>query len=180
MRRMLLCLIFMLSACTAVFCQGKKFMAEADLCGLAGGKAGFGIEYGISRHWSAGGAIEFGFAHFLKDRDALESGHRQEFGDDNSTPIPIDIHQERICVRFWPSEMMKGPYAVVGISHGSLSGTDISLGAGYVMHIWKPLNLYLQYSIGLKDAIGKETFPVHGISAGICLTFVKLQQTPGK
>jgi hypothetical protein len=66
---------------------------------------------------------------------------------------------------------MKGPYLLSGITHGSLSGTDFCLGAGYILHIWKPLNLYIEYSIGLKDAILKEAFPVRGLSAGISLTF---------
>ena len=170
----------MFGACTAALCQGRRLMAEADLWGLAGGKAGFAVEYAITEHWSAGGTVGVGFSQFIKELDPLESEHRQEFRDDTSFPVPTDILREQIHVRYWPREMMKGPYAMAGITHGSLSGTDISLGAGYVMNIWKPLNLYLQYSIGLKDAIGKETFPVHGLSAGICLTFAKLQQTPGK
>lgn len=168
---MLLCLIFIFSACVATFCQGKRLMAEFDLCGLAGGKTGLGLEYGISEHWSAGGTIGFGFSYFIKDPNALESSHRHEFGDETSWPLPTDIHTERIHVRYWPREMMKGPYAMAGITHGSLSGTDFLIGAGYIMHIWKSLNLYFGYSIGLKDVISREGFPVRGVSVGISLTF---------
>lgn len=146
-------------------------MAEANLCGLAGGKVGLGLEYGISEHWSAGGAVGFGFSYFIKEVDPLESEHRHEFGDDTSWPLPTDIHTERLHVKYWPKEMMKGPYAMSGITHGSRSGTDFRIGAGYVMYIWKSLNLYFEYSISLKEAIGREAFPVRGISTGICLTF---------
>ena len=168
---MLLCLIFIFSASAAALCQGRRLMAEADLWGLAGGIAGFGIEYEISEHWSAGGVVGFGFSHFIKDVNPLESEHRHEFGEDTSIPVPADILREQILVKYWPREMMKGPYAMAGITHGSLSGTDFRIGAGYVMHIWKPLNLYIEYNIGLKDIIGKAPFPVQGLSAGISLTF---------
>ena len=161
----------MFSACAAALCQERRLMAEADLCGLAGGIAGFGIEYGISDHWSAGGAVGFGFSHFIKDVNPLEYEHRHEFGEDTSIPVPADIHREQIHVKYWPKEMMKGPYTMTGITHGSLSGTDFRIGGGYVMHIWKSLNLYFEYSISLKEAIGREAFPVRGISTGICLTF---------
>ena len=168
---MLLCLIFIFSACTAALCQEKRLMAEADLWGLAGGIAGFGIEYGISEHWSAGAAVGFGFSHFIMDVNPLESEHRQEFGDDTSFPVPTDIHREQIHVKYWPKEMMKGPYTMTGITHGSRPGTDFRIGAGYVRHIWKSLNLYIEYNIGLKDIIGKAPFPVQGLWAGISLTF---------
>ena len=161
----------MFGACTAALCQGRRLMAEADLWGLAGGKAGFAVEYAITEHWSAGRAVGFGFSRFIKDAEPLESEHRQEFGDDTSFPVPTDIHREQIHVKYWPREMMKGPYAMAGITHGSLSGADFRIGAGYVMHIWKPLNLYIEYNIGLKDIIGKAPFPVQGLSAGISLTF---------
>ena len=165
----------MFSASAAALCQGRRLMAEADLWGLAGGIAGFGIEYGISEHWSAGGAVGFGFSRFIKDINPLESEHRHEFGDDTSIPVPADILREQIHVKYWPREMMKGPYAMAGITHGSLSGTDFRIGSGYVMHIWKPLNLYIEYNIGLKDVIDMDSFPARGISAGISLTF-RLQQ----
>lgn len=150
-------------------------MAEADLCGLAGGKVGLGLEYGISEHWSAGGAVGFGFSRFIKDINPLESEHRHEFGEDTTIPIPADILREQIHVKYWPREMMKGPYAMAGITHGSRSGTDFRIGAGYVMHIWKSLNIYFEYSIGLKDTISREAFPVRGLSAGICMTFGPLR-----
>ena len=172
---MLLCLIFIFSASAAALCQERRLMAEADLWGLAGGIAGFGIEYGISEHWSAGGAVGFGFSRFIKDINPLESEHRHEFGDDTSIPVPADILREQIHVKYWPREMMKGPYATAGITHGSRSGTDFRIGAGYLMHIWKPLNLYIEYNIGLKDVIDMDSFPSRGISAGISLTF-RLQQ----
>ena len=165
------CVILMLSAYTAAFCQEKRLMAETDLCGLARGRAGFGIEYGISRHWSAGGAIELGFSHFIKGQSKLEQEHTQEFGGAASYPIPSDLHKEGIRFRYWPTETMKGPYALAGITHGNLSGTDLSIGTGYIMHIWKSLNIYFEYSIGLKEAIQAESFPVRGLSAGISLTF---------
>ena len=168
---MLLCLIFMFGASAAALCQGRRLMAEADLWGLAGGKAGFGIEYGISEHWSTGGAVGFGFSHFIKDVNPLESEHRHEFGEDTYIPVPADILREQIHVKYWPREMMKGPYAMAGITHGSLSGTDFRIGAGYIMHIWKSVNIYIEYSIGLKGTIDKEFFPVRGLSAGVCLTF---------
>lgn len=161
----------MFSACAAALCQGRRLMAETDLWGLAGGIAGFGIEYGISEHWSAGGAVGFGFSHFIKDVNPLESEHRHEFGEDTSIPVPTDILREQIRVKYWPREMMKGPYAMAGITHGSLSGTDFRIGAGYIMHIWKSVNIYIEYSIGLKGTIDKEFFPVRGLSAGVCLTF---------
>lgn len=168
---MLLFLIFMFGASAASLCQGRRLMAEADLWGLAGGIAGFGIEYGISEHWSAGAAVGFGFSHFIKDVNPLESEHRHEFGEDTSIPVPTDILREQIRVKYWPREMMKGPYAMAGITHGSLSGTDFRIGAGYIMHIWKSVNIYIEYSIGLKGTIDKEFFPVRGLSAGVCLTF---------
>ena len=172
---MLLCLIFMFCASAAALCQGRKLMAEADLCWLAGGKVGLGLEYGISEHWSAGGAVGFGFSRFIKDINPLESEHRHEFGEDTTIPIPADILREQIHVKYWPREMMKGPYATAGITHGSRSGTDFRIGAGYVMHIWESLNLYFEYSIGLKDTISREAFPVRGLSAGICMTFGPLR-----
>lgn len=168
---MLLFLIFMFGASAAALCQGRRLMAEADLWGLAGGIASFGIEYGISEHWSAGAAVGFGFSHFIKDVNPLESEHRHEFGEDTSIPVPTDILREQIHVKYWPREMMKGPYAMAGITHGSLSGTDFRIGAGYIMHIWKSVNIYIEYSIGLKGTIDKEFFPVQGLSAGVCLTF---------
>lgn len=168
---MLLCLIFIFGACTAALCQGRRLMAEADLWGLAEGKAGFVVEYGVSAHWSAGGAVGIGFSHFIKDADTLESEHRQEFEDDTSIPIPTDLLREQIHIKYWPWEMMKGPYAMAGITHGSQSGTDFCIGAGYIMHIWKSLNLYIEYSIGLKDSLSKEIIPVRGLTAGISLTF---------
>ena len=165
----------MFGACTAALCQGKRLMAEADLWGLAGGKAGFAVEYAITEHWSAGGAVGFGFSRFIKEVDPLEYDHRHEFGDDPSMPIPADILREQIHVKYWPREMMKCPYAMAGITHGSLSGTDFRIGAGYVMHIWKSLNLYFEYSIGLKDTIDGEVFPIRGLSAGISVNFGPLR-----
>lgn len=168
---MLLCLILIFGARTGALCQEKRLLTEADLCGLASGKATLGVEYGISEHWSAGGLFEFGFAHFIKGASVLESEHMLEFGETRSYPTPSDIHKERIHFKYWPQERMKGPYAIAGITHGSTSGTDFCVGTGYLMHIWKPLNLYIEYSIGLKDAVDKGSFPVRGLSAGISLTF---------
>ena len=168
---MWICVILMLSACTAAFCQGERLMASADLCGLAGGKAGFGVEYGISEHWSAGGTVELGFSNFIKGRSILESDYRLEFGDSTSFPVPTDLQKESIHFIYWPTETMKGPYAMVGVAHGNVSGTDFCIGTGYIMHIWKPFNLYFEYSIGLKEAIRMGSFPVRGLSAGISLIF---------
>lgn len=161
----------MFSACGAAFCQGKRFMAETDMYGLAGGKAGLGFEFGISRHWSAGGTAWFGFSHFIKDASKLESEHRQEFGDIMARPSPADLHKEGIHVKYWPAVMMKGPYAMAGITHGNKSGTDFRIGTGFVMNIWKSLNLYIEYSIGMRETIREKAFPTHGLSAGVCLTF---------
>lgn len=161
----------MLSACTAAFSQGKRLMAEADLCGIAGGKAGFGVEYGLSEHWSAGGTIDIGFTYFIKGPDTLESEHMKEFGDPTSYPIPTDIQNERIHFRYWPRTCMKGTYVMAGAAHGSQTGADFCIGTGYVMHIWKSLNIYIEYCIGLKEAIRMESFPIRGLSAGISLTF---------
>ena len=159
MRRMCLCFILILGACMAAFCQSKRFMAEVDVSGFAGGKAGLCIEYGITGHWSAGGRVAFGFGRFIKDISALEAGHRQEFGDDLSSHAPTDLHTESVHARYWPKEVMKGPYALAAVSHGNTSGTDFHIGFGHMMHIWKCLNLYMEYSVGMKDAIGKEAFP---------------------
>lgn len=170
---MCFCFIFIYSACMAAFCQDRRVMAEADICGLASGKAGFGVECAISGHWSAGGAVEIGFGQFIKAVSTLETDHRQEFGDNLSRPVPDDLHKEHIYARYWPSEIMTGPYATAVISHGNVSGTDLGIGAGYIMHIWKFLNLYIEYRVGLKEVIGNDSFPVRGLSAGICLTFGK-------
>ena len=164
-------MILMFSACTAAFCQEKRLMAGADLSGLAGGKAGLGIEYRISSHWSVGGTVELGFSYFIKGPDTMEFEHIQEFGKVTSYPTPTDLHRERIHFKYWPSETMKGPYAIAGVMNGCTKGTDFCIGTGYLMNIWKTLNLYIEYSFGLKDAIGKDTFPVRGLSAGISLTF---------
>ena len=163
----------MTAACAAAFCQSKRFMAEVDVSGIAGGKAGLCFEYEITGHWSAGGRVSVGFGQLIKGTDTLEAGHRQEFGDDLSHPAPADLHTESFHARYWPIESMKGPYALVAVSHGSTSGTDFRIGLGHLMHIWKCINLYIEYSVGMKDAIGKEAFPVKGLSAGISMTFGK-------
>ena len=146
-------------------------MTEVNLCGLASGKAEIRVEHAISGHWSAGGAIGFGFAHFIKGPNTLEHEHMKEFGATRSYPKPADIHQEHIYFKYWPDETMKGSYAIAGITHGNLTETDLCIGAGYIMHIWKSVNLYIEYCIGLKDAIDKNVFPVRGLSTGISLTF---------
>lgn len=173
MRQMCFCFILMTAACTAAFCQGKRFMAEMDISGLAGGKAGLCLEYGITGHWSAGGRMVVGFGQFIKDMAPLDAVHRQEFGDDLSRPAPADFLTESIHARYWPVKVMKGPYALASVSHGNISGTDFCLGCGHLMHIWRCLNLYIEYRVGMKETIKADNFPVKGLSAGISLTFGK-------
>ena len=103
----------------------------------------------------------------------IDAVHRQEFGDDLSRPAPADFLTESIHARYWPVKVMKGPYALASVSHGNISGTDFCLGCGHLMHIWRCLNLYIEYRVGMKETIKANNFPVKGLSAGISLTFGK-------
>jgi hypothetical protein len=142
-----------------------------SLCanGLAAGEASISIEREVSGHWSAGGNASYGFGLFWKGPSPLESLHRHEFGDDVFLPTPENLHRESIYVKYWPGEVMKGLYMITAITHGNNSGTDLSIGAGYLIHIWKRLNIYTEYSY----AISETDNPSNGLSAGICLIFGK-------
>lgn len=162
--------VIMIFAATALLhCQDKRLLAGTDAIALAGGKAAFSIEYGFAGHWSAGGEASYGFGLLHKDADTLESSHRQEFKDEIFIPTPVNLHTESIYAKYWPKHLMKGAYLLTAISHGSTTGTDLIIGAGYLLHIWKCINAYTEYRFTISDPDS----PGKGLSAGICLTFGK-------
>lgn len=150
-------------------CQNKRLMAGVDAIALAGGETALSIEYGFAGHWSVGGEASYGFGNFCKGMDPLESSHRQEFSEESFTPLPSNLHKESIYAKYWPTHLMKGPYVLTAISHGNRTGTELIIGAGYILHIWKCLNAYTEYRFIISDPDN----PGKGLSAGICLTFGK-------
>ena len=151
--------------------QDRAFMTGINASDLARGEASLFIECGNIGHWSLGGAVCYGFGTLMKGPTLLESSHRQEFGDSIFRPDPEDIHRESIYARYWHKQHMKGPYMMTEISHGSNSGTSVKVGAGFVMNVWKSINIYTEYTIGISGS-DKNT---EKLSTGICLTFGKHQ-----
>ena len=167
MKRMCMTLIMIFVGMALLHCQNKKLMAGIDFTALAGGKATLSIEYGFACHWSAGGEASYGFGCLWKGMDDLESSHKLEFSDMIHTPSPDNLHKESIYAKYWPTHLMKGCYLLTAISHGSTTGTDLIIGAGYLLHIWKCINAYTEY----RYTISETDTPVTRLSAGICLTF---------
>lgn len=159
--------IMMILAWTLAHCQSKRFMAGLDVLALAGGEASFSIEYGISGHWSAGGCIIYGFSTLLSGPQELEITHRQEFGDTLTRPQSVDYHRETIYVKYWPIQLAKGPYLITSVSQGTTSQTSLNIGAGFLQHIWKHINIYTEYRLSIPE----KEFSPNGLSAGICLSF---------
>lgn len=166
---MCMTVIMIFAAMALLHCQNKKLMAEVDVIALASGKAALSIEYGFAAHWSVGSEASYGFGSLCKGMSTLESSHRQEFEPDIFTPLPDNLHNESIYAKYWPTHLMKGTYLLTAISHGSSTGTDIIIGAGYLLHIWKCINAYTEYRFTISDPDS----PLKGLSAGICLTFGK-------
>jgi hypothetical protein len=166
---MCLTAIMMFAALALLHCQDKRLMAGLDIMGIAGGEAAVSIEYGLAEHWSIGGEASYGFGLFRKGMDTLESSHRQEFSEETFVPLPDDLHRESIYARYWPTSLMKGPYMLTSICHGSTTGTDFCIGAGYMLHIWKSIYAYTEYRL----TVSEPDSPGRRLSAGICLTFGK-------
>ena len=162
-------LILMITALTLVHCQNTRYMTGIDAFGIAKGEASLSMERSICTHWSVGGNVSYGFGMLIKGMHPLERSHRQEFGDKTYITSPDNLHKESIYVRYWPMDLMKGPYMTVALSHGSWSGTDLHIGAGYILHIWKYFNIYTEYLY----AISETDSPLKRLSAGICLIFGK-------
>lgn len=161
--------IMIIAAWTLLHCQNTRYMTGICASALAGGEASITIEREVSEYWSIGGNASYGFGINMKGSSLLETSHRQELGNEIFLPRPKDLHKESIYVKYWPIKLMKGPYLITAISHGSSSGTNLNIGAGFLMHIWKALNIYTEYSYAISET--KE--PSNGLSTGICLVFGK-------
>ena len=131
------------------------------------GEASLFIEHALSDHWSAGGEITYGFGGFIKGIEDLEKKHKEEFGDDVTVMNPEDLHREYLYARHWPLGVSNGPYLCAGVSHGSTSGTDLNVGIGFLMNIWRSINIYTEY----RRALTKVETSGNGLSVGIILTF---------
>ena len=166
MKRMCTTLIMIFAGLALLHCQNKKLMAGVDATALAGGKAALSIEYGFAGHWSAGGEASYGFGCLWKGMDDLEASHKQEFSDMIYAPSPDNLHKESIYAKYWPTHLMQGGYLLTAISHGSTTGTDLIIGAGYMLHIWKCINAYIEYRLTISDP----DTPAMRLSAGICLS----------
>lgn len=167
MKRMCMTATMMILAWPLAHSQSQRFMTGIDVLALAGGEATFSIEYGISGHWSAGGRISYGFGTLLNGPHDLEIIHRQEFGDTLTLPKPDDYHRESLYVKYWPVQLARGPYLLTGISQGTASRTRLNIGAGFLQHIWKHINIYTEYRLSIPE---NELCP-NGLSAGVYLTF---------
>ena len=167
MKRMWMTAIMIFVAWVHVYCQEKMLMTGIDAIALAGGEASLSIEISIASHWSTGGNICYGFGKSMRGPQEVEISHRQEFGDTIFQPQPKDLHRETIYVKHWPVQMLKGPYLLTGISHGSDSGTGLDIGMGFLQHIWRQINIYTEYRL----TVQKNDNRTNTLSAGICLTF---------
>lgn len=164
--------IMIIAAYVHAYCQNKRVMTGIDAIALASGEASISIEISISRHWSTGGDICFGYGRVMRGPHEVEISHRQEFGGTIYHPQPMDLHRETLYVKYWPTQMLKGPYLLTGISHGSDSGTGLEIGVGFMQHIWKPINIYTEYRLSVPET-GKRA---SALCAGICLIFARQGQ----
>ena len=51
-------------------------------------------------------------------------------------------------------------------TNANATGTDLTIGAGYLLHIWKCINAYIEYRLTISDP----DTPAMRLSAGICLS----------
>ena len=104
------------------------------------------ISHAISDHWTIEAGAGLCLANAARTKTEDERRHEEEgFQDTASNKIRTctDMNIGEIQAVYWPSKTYEGILLMVGCSVGNHSGTDMSIGAGYSIKIWRGLAVRL-------------------------------------
>lgn len=104
------------------------------------------VSHAISDHWTieAGAGLCLANAARIKTED--ERRHEEEGfqdTDSNENRTCTDMNIGEIQAVYWPSKAYEGILLMAGCSVSDDSGTDLSIGAGYSIKIWRGLAVRL-------------------------------------
>lgn len=128
------------------------------------------VGHSISAHWSAEAAVWKGFqaADNMSDEEKL---HADLLGKDSPIISGRLDDKYRVCLSFWPSGTYRGMFLSVGCCKVGYERTDISIGTGYMMNIWKGLTLNISIESGLTQIKEETTHLRDHIDIGINYIF---------
>lgn len=120
-----------------------------------------GISHKVTEHWSVSGEVMIGIPRHAGDDNGFDN-HNEEFIMKDDDEVPAIGNSGSLTVRFWPENVYKGFFIYIGgrcSMHGDAYG---SLGAGYMMEIYKDIAVMLSY--------GRETgSSTDFIRVGLCI-----------
>lgn len=138
------------------------------------GTAEISIEHGFGQHWSICGTAGMNLRRFMQETSAIEKEHDNMFkGISSGSDIPTSYGSSTagISARYWPTGNLTGTYLSAGISLSAASGTDIPIGIGYAINIWKGSGLTISCMIPLIESMNGECLHHTELKVGLRYTF---------
>lgn len=173
--KMKVIIMILLSLCAGAnaCCQPLKGNARTGVSITAAAfrhTLGIEVGYAFSKHWSAEGCV-WESLPYKEGLSQEESIHNALLGNTAGSAIGQSADGFSMELRYWPAEAFSGPYISTGCTYEEPGRTDGSLGAGYMMKIWKGLFLSLSFKTGIKELMTGEAKPAESIDIGINYIF---------
>ena len=149
-------LIALICICQASYAQ-NSWCAGIEITEIArSGNPRIRIGHALSDHWSAEARSSF---HISRARPAEE-----KMADIRSTVCELSfIH--------WTRECYKGMHLSLGVSTGFRKDTDIRLGLGCCLPVWKNIGLDIGYDFKLFEAIKTKEIQSEELTIELLYTF---------
>ncbi len=174
MKRILFIIVLLTSASAYGQKPGDAISAiSLDLASLAmTHNVRLGFSHLFAEKISAEGDVSVQIPEPLKDAEEEEHESLLAGQNDYRKRITKNIRPEfRIGIRLWPRKYLEGGYIGIYGSHSYSSGTDMAVGCGYSLMIWRFFGITAGYELKLLDCIQKGVFRIEGITLRIYYMF---------
>ena len=131
------------------------------------------IGHAFSSKWSVRGTVSIALSQFIKGYEDEEKEHYEEFEKiyENQSGSRNEMFSGSASILYWPSFCHKGPYIRLGTCFGMKAHTDIEVGGGVFIKIWKGIYADIAFGTRLISSFRNEKMDGDGISISIQLKF---------
>lgn len=142
--------IYVLALSLPCLCQVRGHIG-AGTGGMATGRiAEIHCGYGFSTTWSAESRVSFHIPQFNDRADDEWKAHSNEFGEEETETGEASYSEGTFCCgfRYWNRTAYEGNFIQIGLLQHMNGKTEIDIGAGCCLRIWKCLGVSITYSTG--------------------------------
>lgn len=149
-------------------------MIGADMtAGLTESRLTVILGHAFAERWSMEGRLGVAFGHIMDKEKEEEALHEDEFDMRETEHTTEDrlIDTGAIALCFWAARAYYGSFISIGGVYRGKSPPELTLGTGYVIHIWKGLSASVSFNIDIMETYRNASIRGDGISVAICCIF---------